>query len=327
MIIEDFTAFDGVHCETTTVGTMLSQLDLRLSEPMLFGLGEGLGFIYWNMKAMDFPFIGGRIKPDQLTANLCRNLGLILDAKETSSPPKAWQAVQALIDEGRVVGLKMDCFHLEYFGNPIHFAGHYAALYGYDEKNAHLIDTRPQGGRVKTSRESLARARSAKGPMSSRNLYFTISKGGKTTEIDRCLKKAIRGNATEYLNPPIANIGYRGIAKTATEIKKWFHNSKDIRRDFCTTAMLMERAGTGGALFRNLYRDFLGEANDLLGAGALAEARAAFVGIAADWTKVSGLLEQAGKTADFACIEGASELLAELSKREHAAMKVLAGRW
>ncbi len=40
--------------------------------------------------------------------------------------------------------------------------------------------------------------------------------------------------------------------------------SKDIENEFKTTAMLMEKAGTGGALFRNFYRDFLKESYDLL---------------------------------------------------------------
>lgn len=71
--------FVGQHCETTATGTLLLQLGYEISEPMLFGLGEGLGYIYWNMKNMDFPFLGGRIKPDLLTQNLARNLGLTLE--------------------------------------------------------------------------------------------------------------------------------------------------------------------------------------------------------------------------------------------------------
>jgi len=57
--------------------------------------------------------------------------------------------------------------------------------------------------------------------------------------------------------PPIKNINYKGILKTSKEIIKWFEQSKNVSKDFKTTAMLIERAGTGGALFRNLYRDFL----------------------------------------------------------------------
>jgi hypothetical protein len=44
MKIENIKPFDGQHCETTATGTLLRQLDIELSEPMLFGLGQGLGF-------------------------------------------------------------------------------------------------------------------------------------------------------------------------------------------------------------------------------------------------------------------------------------------
>ena len=73
-IIKNFKQFNGQHCETTATGSLLNQIGIEFSEPMLFGLGEGLGFIFWNMKIMDFPFIGGRIKPDVLTKNIVRNL-------------------------------------------------------------------------------------------------------------------------------------------------------------------------------------------------------------------------------------------------------------
>ena len=155
MKVENLKPFDGQHCETTAKGTLLRQLDIELSEPMFFGLGQGLGFIFWNMKTMDFPFIGGRIKTDLLTQNLAKNLNLELTIKETSSSQKAWEGVKQLLDNGKVVGLKLDCYHLEYFSNPFHFAGHYAAIYGYDNETAFLIDTKQQGGQVKTSKKRL----------------------------------------------------------------------------------------------------------------------------------------------------------------------------
>jgi hypothetical protein len=78
MTIKDFKPFKGQHCETTATGSLLIKSVLELSEPMLFGIGEGLSYIFWNMKIMDFPFIGGRVKPDVLTENICRNLNLEL---------------------------------------------------------------------------------------------------------------------------------------------------------------------------------------------------------------------------------------------------------
>lgn len=324
MKLENIKPFDGQHCETTATGTLLRQLDIDLSEPMLFGLGEGLGFIFWNMRTMDFPFIGGRIKTDLLTQNIARNLNLELSVKETSSTQKAWENVKQLLDEGKAVGLKLDCFHLEYFSRPFHFAGHYAAIYGYDNESAFMIDTKQQGGQVKTSLKSLALARNEKGPMSSKNLYFTLSKTAKGFDLVEIIPIAIRNNANDYLNPPINNIGYKGILKTSKEILKWFDTCKDIKGEFEASAMMMERAGTGGALFRNLYRDFLKESYGLLKLDVLKQAHSEFIEIANRWTEISNLFLQVSKTNDRKYIEQASDILIQLSTKEKNTMERLA---
>lgn len=323
MIIKDIKPFNGQHCETTATGTLLNQIGINLSEPMLFGLGEGLSFLFWNMKNMDFPFLGGRIKPDVLTQNIAKNLSLILHVEETASQTKAWNEVKGLIDEGQPVGLKLDCYHLDYFKIPFHFAAHYVAIYGYDNTTAYLIDTGQQGGRVKTSLESLAKARAEKGPMSSKNLYYIIDTNGKSFNQEQAILQAIRNNANEYLNPPISNISYKGILKTSSEIIKWFKRSKNIKSDFSTTAMLMEKAGTGGALFRNLYRDFLKECNELLNLDNLNAAYLLFHDCANMWSEVSGLFERIAQTSDIQYIHFASEILKELSSKEKNAMELL----
>lgn len=315
--------FVGKHCETTATGTLLRQLGIESSEPMLFGLSEGLGYIFWNMKIMDFPFIGGRIKPDILTQNLVKNLNLTLEVTETSSSKKAWQNVKDKLDKDIYVGIKLDCYHLEYFSSKIHFAGHYVAMYDYDDEFAYVVDTQQQGGLMKISLKNLALARNEKGPMSSKNLSYTISKSDIKLDFKKALKTAIINNAKEYLNPPIKNIGYKGILKTSIEIKKWFKNSNDIERDFKTMAMLMEKSGTGGALFRNFYRDFLKESNEILKIKNIDYAHTMFIDIAALWTQVSILFDKVGDTKDSKYIDKASKLLIELSKREKSAMELL----
>jgi hypothetical protein len=315
--------FVGQHCESTATGTLLNQISIELSEPMLFGLGEGLSFIFWNMKSMDFPFIGGRVKPDRLTANIAKNLGLKLIAHETSSVAKAWQDVRQLLDGGKAVGLKLDCYHLEYFTHPIHFAGHYVAILGYDEQNAFLVDTDQQGSEVTTSLKSLEKARSEKGPMSSRSLYYILEKDGDPTPLKVAVIAAVRSNAKEYLNPPISNLNYRGIAKTSKEIVKWFDRSKDIKTEFATSAMIMERAGTGGALFRNLYRDFLKEAYDLTGEKAIGEAYEAFIGVSRAWSEVIALFEKVAETEERKYVLQASEKLKVLAEEEKRAVQLL----
>lgn len=323
MKIENFKYFKGQHCETTATGSLLKQIGIELTEPMLFGIGEGLGFIFWNMKIMDFPFIGGRVKPDVLTENICRNLTLKLEVTETTSLKKAWAIATKNLENGKAIGLKLDCYHLDYFTSKFHFAGHYTAMYGYDSEFAYLVDTDQQGGKVKTSLKSLELARNEKGPMSSRNRTYTICKTETTFELKEVIKTAIYNNAVEYLNPPIKNVSFKGILKASTEIKKWYKNSRDIKGDFQTTALLMEKAGTGGSLFRNLYRDFLKESAEVLNSKEIMECYLDFSEIAEQWKKVSELFYKAGETKDIKYINQASEILIVLSERERKTMEKL----
>ncbi|WP_328410884.1 BtrH N-terminal domain-containing protein [Nocardia sp. NBC_00403] len=46
--VMDIDARDTQHCETTALGVLLRHQGLDLSEPMLFGPGSGLSFIYWD---------------------------------------------------------------------------------------------------------------------------------------------------------------------------------------------------------------------------------------------------------------------------------------
>ncbi len=323
MIIKNFKPFEGQHCETTTTGSLLYHLGINLSEPMLFGLGEGLNFIIWNMKTMDFPFIGGRIRTDLLTQNITRHLNLKLNVRETSSLKKAWENVKENIDSGIPVGIKLDCYHLDYFTNKFHFAGHYVAMYGYDENSAYLADTIQQGGLVKTSLKNFELSRNEKGPMSSKNLSYTIEDTNKKYDLKKIIPQAIGNNAKNYLNPPIQNISYKGILKTSKEIIKWFKRSKDVEGDFKTTAMLMEKAGTGGALFRNFYRDFLEESYQILKVKEIKESYEMFGDIARLWRAVSKLFMKAGETKDIEYINKASEILVELADKEKRAMSIL----
>lgn len=315
--IIDGQPFKGQHCETTATGTLLKQMDINLSEPLLFGIGEGLSFIFWNMKTMDFPFIGGRIKTDLITKNIANNLNLSLIVKETSSKKKAWQEVKHLLDQDKMVGLKLDCFHLEYFSNPFHFAGHYVAIYGYDDQFAYLVDTIPQGSKVQTSLDTLEKARAEKGPMSSRNLYYYFEKNNQKVNIINAIITAIRSNAKQYLAPPINNISYKGIKKTSKEIKNWFAKSSNIKDEFSSSAMMMEKAGTGGALFRNLYRDFLNESFELTQNPILNEAHQSFIEIASLWTNISELFLSVSETQKESLIDEAAEILLIIAEKEY----------
>ena len=325
MIIENVAYPAGQHCETTTLGTLLCHEGLDLSEPMLFGLGEGLGFVYWDARNMDFPFLGGRTKPTTITRTVAGRLGLTLQIQETASPRKAWQNVTATLADGRPVGLQLDSYHLDYFTTKVHFGGHFVALYGYDDTHAHLIDTAQQGGAVTTTLTSLARARDARGPMTARNLSYTVTRPTGRPDLGDAVRASIRSNADAFLNPPIANLGYRGIAKAARQVTRWLDRSSDPARDLTLAAALMEHGGTGGALFRAMYRDFLAECTTIVDDADLRLGHQMYAEIAPLWTQVSQHVAAAGETGDPDQLSRASAILSELADRERHAMQILSG--
>lgn len=330
-IIHGASLTGGSHCETTALGVLVKHAGLELSEPMLFGLGAGLSFVYWDSKQLEMPFLGGRVKPFALTQNLATRLGLTLRVQETASPRKAWDQVRASIDQGSPVGLQLDSHELEYFGSRVHFAGHVVAMYGYDKHEAYLVDTAQQGGAVTTSLESLARARAARGPMSAKHRSFTVdvlaSDTNPSEHVLSAVIPAISACADAFLTPPIANLGNRGIRTAATRMKSWFDRVDNPSESLPVIATLMERAGTGGALFRNLYRDFLTECQDLLGdasgADLMQQGKDCFAESAVLWTRVAQLIENSGATGDSHHLTEASELLEDIASLETTAMTAL----
>ncbi|MBO8195993.1 BtrH N-terminal domain-containing protein [Streptomyces oryzae] len=311
------------HCETTALGVLLRHQGLDLSEPMLFGLGSGLSFIYWDSKNMDFPFLGGRVKPFVLTTNLAAGLGLDLQVQETTSPRKAWENVAAPLSTDRPVGLQLDSYYLDYFSAKVHFGGHVVAMYGYDDHDAYLVDTDQQGGAVSTSLTSLAQARAARGPMAAKHRSFTLTAPKNSPSPQDRIIPAITACADSFLNPPIANLGYRGIEKAGKLVRTWLQRTDNPQRDLPQAALLMEKAGTGGALFRNLYRDFLAECAQLLDNPHLRTGHNLYTEAALLWTEVAALLTKAGESGNPQPLTQAATLLHDLSHLEREAMQTL----
>jgi hypothetical protein len=311
-----FAAFVGQHCETVTTGTLLQSAGIRLSEPMLFGLGEGLGFVLLNLKSLPLPFVGGRARPFALTEALCRNLGVKCQSRESSSKANAWKTLAAALETGQPVGLQLDCFHLPYFSQPIHFAGHFVAAYGVEGDEVLLVDTEPQGTLQRVPRWRRRVSRKGRCPP---------GRARAAPKLPAAIRKAIRANARAYLAPQFSGASYLGIEKLADSLPSWPRIAKKPAEDFALASLLMERAGTGGALFRNFYRDFLAESREHLpkartvldtGHGLFAEAATA-------WSAIARLLAAAARGTESALSE-AAVLCRRIAGLELQAMKALA---
>lgn len=319
--IKDFKTFDGKHCETTATKCLLLHEDINMTEPMILGISQGFGFIYWKMDFMNLPFIGGRAKPFELTRIFCQNMGLELDKRETTSKKKAWSNITEFIDRGIPVGLQVDCYHLEHFKHSFHFAGHFIAVYGYDENNAYVFDT---GKNFRVSLDNLEKARFEKGSMAAKALSYTIKKTGDTSSIKTIIPKSLNEIAKEFLNPPLQNFGYLGIHKLGKEMVKWLENTPNPKKDLYDQAELMENGGTGGAIFRNFFKDFLYEClnyypdNKNIRKGADLYKQAAN-----NWTEIAYLITKAGDSQDRKFLEKASQICFQTANIEKEAMEYL----
>jgi len=320
-----FKPFVGQHCETVATGSLLAAAGIELSEPLLFGLGEGLGFIFINLSSLPLPFVGGRVKPFALTTALCRNLGVDCAALETTSKPKAWTTLERALSEGRPVGLQLDCHHLEYFSHPVHFAGHFVAAHGFDATHVYVVDTAPQGSAQRVARANLEAARFAKGPMAAKARSWTIAPRERAPDLRKAIACAIRANAREYLSPGFKGASYLGIRKLASSLPEWLGIAADPAKDLVLAALLMEKAGTGGSLFRNFYRDFLREAREHVPASkALERAQASFAVSAEEWAAVAQLVEDAGRRSEAGPLRDAAARCLRIADVELEAMRLLA---
>lgn len=323
MMIKNFVHYPAVHCESTAIRNLLGYNGLRLSEPAVFGLGSGLSFIYWDMKKMPFPFVGGRIKPGELTKNLSENIRFNLVVEETKSTEKAWIRLKEDLTQNCPVGLKVDMFYLDYVERPLHFAAHNIVACGFDENNVFAADTNFREIQ-KTSLDNLKKARSAKGPFSSNNLSFKINHVPAEVDFAHCVRNAVRKTAKQMLNPPIKNLGISGIRKFSKEILNWCNRSNNLQKDFELHYIMFEKAGTGGAGFRKLYCEFLKESLQYLNDKNIETTYSIYSETAAEWTKISNKIKKApeSKNVDEELMK-ISSMINLQADREEEAMKRL----
>ena len=293
LMIEGFKPFIGKHCETTALKRVFDYHGLPLSEEMLLGLGGGVGFIYWYMKMMPCPFVGGRNgKVAEFAVTVCRRLGAEVAMIETASAGKGYEELKALLRGGEPAVVYLDMAYLPYFALPeeAHFGGHVVAVFGLDEDRdmVHIYDR----GRnpVTVSVAELARARGSKfPPFPPKHRLLKIKYPAQIGDLSTGIKDGILDCCQNMLKPPIKNIGLAGMQKWAELVVKWPGQFKDLNLlgTLMNGFMYIEIAGTGGSAFRSMYAKFLEEASSILGKPALKKVAEMMRQSAVIWSQIA----------------------------------------
>ena len=286
-LIKNFVHRVGHHCESSSMRDLFEYYGFPMSEAMAFGLDGTLGFGFFDttnsvsfIPESNIPFfLGGKqgtIEPNSLA---CRLLGMTLRKQSFTSADNAWEESKKLIDQDIPLILEVDLGYLPYFEGEgeIHFGGHAITLAGYDEGNriAYVGDTEFDGFQ-KVTIEQLKKCRSSEyGPkfMRPNNTQFSMKRrpDGKHPPLAAAVKVAIQKVVNNMLRPSVNNNGVQGLKLFASSISNWEEKLKGEAEDpegkIISRSRLMfellfgyiETWGTGGASFRNLYKEYLEE--------------------------------------------------------------------
>ena len=330
-----FKHFTTHHCVTGSLRHIYAYHDFPISEEMLLGLGEGVGFIYWHMKGT-LPFIGGRAnleRPNEegLEKAAARRTGVKAASFRTSSARKAEAALLADLEAQKPVFLILDMGFLPYFdfgGEEFHFGYHVVVACGYDPEASLVLIADRDEKLHPVPLEAIAKARrSTYKPFPPRHGSYLFDFSSAHPPQSAEMLTAIHHTAQRMLAAPISNLGVKGIRKAAGRIRKWPEvlTEKELRDTCINTAFMIDaRGGTGGGIFRTMYGRFLSEAAAATGRSELAAIGKLMKAIAEQWEAAAQLFE-AAYTSDSPAqqLEEIAALLPPIADQEEAAWSAL----
>jgi hypothetical protein len=289
----------GGHCASSAFRDLLEHNGLSftgrpLSEAMVFGLAGGLDFRFGQPQRMDPPvWITGRSAT--LESDLCTHIGADAELRQTDDPEVGWRWVAEKLDRGEPALIWADIHELSYLQVHLHNTWHDLIVVDHDaeRRTATVLDfafDEPQ----ECTLESLARARCADAMPAGANRHatwfvdFPEALPDARETIVQAVRRAVANMRPDAENDPFRWLGEPGLAGLelfVDDFAAWATRDLDLREWLRRIRLLVERAGTGGGLFRNLYAGFLAEAGELLDDPALTEAADVYRRAAEGWSE------------------------------------------
>jgi len=285
----------GKNCMTSCLWKLLHHLGYDITEEMLVGIASGLGFIYWKMKQMPTPFVGGMNGgrfPTILGIAVDR-LGGKWKVLKSSSKQRAHQHLRETLEMDQPALICADLGFLEYLslGGDDHFGMHTILVYGIDESNneAHISDRFATPITIPLVQLQTARA-SKYHPFPAENKLMQVFMPENLTPLEEIIPGAIKENADFMLNPPIANMGSKGILKWRDELPKYptfLKDNRTIAQALIEHFVYIEVGGSGGSFFRRIYSQFLKDASKVMNDSELQKISLLYDDICDVWSNIA----------------------------------------
>jgi len=276
----------SAHCENGVISNLLNHQGVALSEPMVFGIGSGLFFVYLPFLEVNFaPGFSYRPMPGRIFRKLARRLGIKVMHQRFSSPEKAQAVLDEKLSQGIPVGLQVGVYHLTYFPDEyrFHFNAHNLVVYGKDA-NGYRISDPVMDYTTQLTEAELRRVRFAKGALAPKGHLYYLERLPGQLDLEQAIRRGIRQTCNDML-APVPIVGVRAMRWVARNIRKWPRTIgiKKTNHYLGQLVRMQEEIGTGGGGFRFIYAAFLQEAGTLLQREALARRSEEMTAIGDAW--------------------------------------------
>lgn len=274
------------HCENGVASNLLKNKGLPISEPMVFGIGSGLFYVYLPfLKVNHAPGLSYRPAPGWIFNRLAKRLGLKIKRLKFSDKKKAQQVLDENLANNIPSGLQVGVYHLPYFPEDyrFHFNAHNLVVYG--KENGRYLISDPTMESVHTLTEAeLEKVRFAKGVLAPKgHIYYPIYIP-ENIDWEKAITKAIKKTCSDML-APVPIIGVRGMRMVARAIRNWPKKVGVKKANYYLAQMvrMQEEIGTGGGGFRYIYSAFLQEAGQKINNPTLVALSQEMTGIGDLW--------------------------------------------
>jgi len=263
----EFKHLQAAHCENGVTTNLLRSVGVdKLTEPLAFGIGSGLFFVYIPLlKINKGPAIAFRTLPGDIFKRTCKSLNIAVVRKKFSSKEAAARFLDECLEAGQPVGCQVGVYYLTYFPKEyrFHFNAHNIIVYGSEADN-YLISDPVMENVTTLSKYELERVRFAKGPLAPNGQLYYPKENTMVTDdqLRNAIKSGIKKNVRWMIGIPGPIAGVKGIAFTGRKIKKWKDKLGQQKAGLYLAQLvrMQEEIGTGGGGFRYIYGAFLQEA-------------------------------------------------------------------
>lgn len=305
------------------------------NEGLIFGLGGGLAFMYLREAGAAPPiyFVG---RNADMEIDFCRRLGIASAREQTDDPAEGWAWVEGELASGRPVMVHADIAELPYLRVRLSNTRHDVVIIGYDEpRQVALVVDNDRAEVQEVPLDLLRRARGSRGfPDPNRFATYrmrfpaalpALLPAARTAAGDAAAN--MRSGAGMLFVPgelptgSVVGTGLAGIAAFAHDLQAWpdLLDEAALRTALKVLPVFVEKAGTGGGLFRRLQADFCSDVARISGDAQFAVAAAAAHRCADGWSRLAACASEEG--GSFAAVATAAGALMDMEEAMTGALE------